>query len=312
MPLPILRIRTARVNHEHALLREIVEFPEDDGPRLIYADWLDERDRPRGEFIRLQFALAENRHAPHERVEIEARARHLLACHASAWLGPLRRHLESWTFRRGFVERIKLSIDTFLDHAEDLRGAFPLQEIVLTGASERLHELAATPKLAGLRGLGFERTWLAHRAAMLADSAHLASLRRLDLRNNGIGTAALAELAHSGALPSLRQLALGRNTALRDDGMRILLDSPLAEQLRDVDLSGCRLTDASVRRLATSPWLARLELLDLRGNSISLAGYEALLASPYWHERVGLRIPPAQSRRLHALRADAGELRDRA
>ena len=30
--------------------------PDDDLPRLIYADWLDDRGDPRGEFIRLQLA----------------------------------------------------------------------------------------------------------------------------------------------------------------------------------------------------------------------------------------------------------------
>jgi len=32
----------------------ILERPDDDGPRLVYADWLEERGDPRGEFIRLQ------------------------------------------------------------------------------------------------------------------------------------------------------------------------------------------------------------------------------------------------------------------
>jgi uncharacterized protein (TIGR02996 family) len=41
-----------------AFLRAILAAPEDDVPRLIYADWLDERDDPRGEFIRVQVELA--------------------------------------------------------------------------------------------------------------------------------------------------------------------------------------------------------------------------------------------------------------
>src|SRR5262249_27667768 len=35
----------------------IIENPDDDSLRLIYADWLDDRGDPRGEFIRIAVAL---------------------------------------------------------------------------------------------------------------------------------------------------------------------------------------------------------------------------------------------------------------
>jgi uncharacterized protein (TIGR02996 family) len=42
-----------------ALLRAICENPDDDAPRLVYADWLDEHGDPRqAEFIRVQIELA--------------------------------------------------------------------------------------------------------------------------------------------------------------------------------------------------------------------------------------------------------------
>ncbi len=42
-----------------ALLKAVVDSPADDLPRLVAADWLDERDDPeRAEFIRLQCAVA--------------------------------------------------------------------------------------------------------------------------------------------------------------------------------------------------------------------------------------------------------------
>lgn len=41
------------------LLRTIIEFPDDDTPRLVFADWLDEHGDPeRAEFIRVQCELA--------------------------------------------------------------------------------------------------------------------------------------------------------------------------------------------------------------------------------------------------------------
>jgi uncharacterized protein (TIGR02996 family) len=44
---------------EAALLRAIRANPDEDTPRLAYADWLDEHDQPeRAEFIRVQVQLA--------------------------------------------------------------------------------------------------------------------------------------------------------------------------------------------------------------------------------------------------------------
>jgi uncharacterized protein (TIGR02996 family) len=45
------------VDHD-PFLRQILAHPEDDGPRLVWADRLDERGDPRGEFIRVQCELA--------------------------------------------------------------------------------------------------------------------------------------------------------------------------------------------------------------------------------------------------------------
>jgi len=42
---------------EDAFLRAILASPQDDAPRLIYADWLEERGDPRAEYIRLLCAL---------------------------------------------------------------------------------------------------------------------------------------------------------------------------------------------------------------------------------------------------------------
>lgn len=41
-----------------AFLQAILANPADDVPRLIYADWLEERGDPRGEYLRLEVALA--------------------------------------------------------------------------------------------------------------------------------------------------------------------------------------------------------------------------------------------------------------
>ena len=42
---------------ESQLITEVLDNPDDDDPRLVYADWLDEQGDPRGEFIRVQCEL---------------------------------------------------------------------------------------------------------------------------------------------------------------------------------------------------------------------------------------------------------------
>ena len=42
---------------EEAFLRAISAAPDDAAPRLVYADWLDERGDPRAEFVRVQVRL---------------------------------------------------------------------------------------------------------------------------------------------------------------------------------------------------------------------------------------------------------------
>ena len=46
------------MSDEAAFLMAIQSRPRDDLPRLVFADWLDERDDPRGDFIRLHLALS--------------------------------------------------------------------------------------------------------------------------------------------------------------------------------------------------------------------------------------------------------------
>jgi uncharacterized protein (TIGR02996 family) len=43
---------------DRAFIRAILADPSDDAPRLVYADWLDERGDMRGRFLRLEVELA--------------------------------------------------------------------------------------------------------------------------------------------------------------------------------------------------------------------------------------------------------------
>jgi uncharacterized protein (TIGR02996 family) len=105
------------MTYDEAFLRSIVESPDDDTPRLVYADWLDDRGNPRGEFIRVQCRLARMTPDNALRPQLETRARELLDRHQDQWLGPLRPLLSRWVFRRGFLDVISVPAAAYLRHA---------------------------------------------------------------------------------------------------------------------------------------------------------------------------------------------------
>jgi uncharacterized protein (TIGR02996 family) len=49
---------TAPEDQQATFLAAIRDDPEEDGLRLVFADWLEEQGDTRGEFIRVQCALA--------------------------------------------------------------------------------------------------------------------------------------------------------------------------------------------------------------------------------------------------------------
>src|SRR5262245_55108850 len=100
------------MTQEQGFLQAIVADPEDEGVRLIYADWLEEQGNPRGEFIRLQCELEKLSADDPRRPDLEAREKQLLAEHANEWLGPLRGELVDWRFHRGFVDFVDMDAST--------------------------------------------------------------------------------------------------------------------------------------------------------------------------------------------------------
>ncbi len=125
---------------EEALLAAVYAQPRDDGPRLVYADWLLERGEPRGEFITLQFKQRERALSEAERRREQA----LLKKHGKQWLGALAPVLSfgkgyaRTTFQRGFISTadIILSVGKKLEPlwraeewktVERLEGNWPLE-----------------------------------------------------------------------------------------------------------------------------------------------------------------------------------------
>jgi uncharacterized protein (TIGR02996 family) len=75
-----------------AFEKAIIANPEERATYSAYADWLQERDDPRGEFIAVQLALEDESRSKNEREALKSREAELLAAHKREWLGELAPH----------------------------------------------------------------------------------------------------------------------------------------------------------------------------------------------------------------------------
>jgi uncharacterized protein (TIGR02996 family) len=282
---------------DDAFLQAILASPDDDTPRLVYADWLDERGAPRGEFIRVQCELARLPDDHPRRKELEARERGLLQEHERGWAGPLRAlPFVSEGFSRGFVESVRARPEAFIAHAEALFRALPVRRVtfqpriffqvvrphlVRSSAAPAMPDLAACPHLARLRAVSFWANFMGDSGLeALAASPFLGHLCLLDLRDNDLGNSGLRALADSPNAGRLDTLLLGRNR-IGPAGAEALARSRDLTQLTSLDLGGNLVRDAGVVALASSPNAGRLATLDLSGCGFGTAGARALGASPH-------------------------------
>jgi uncharacterized protein (TIGR02996 family) len=271
------------VSDADGLLQDILDNPDDDGPRLVYADWLEEHGDPdRAAFIRIQIEAARLQLEKALRPSLHERGRELLERHRGEWLRdvppPLRK---DFAFERGFVGWLYCSALEFLRGAERLFRRNPVRSVRLKYATRRLAELAACPYLARLSRINFyaagNRIDGAGASAFFA-SPYLGGLARLELNGSEIGPRGAAALAACRHLAGLRHLDLTYNR-LGDAGAAALAASPYLGNLEHLTLFGNFIGDAGAAALANSPHLNRLDFLNLIANQVGPAGVEALAAA---------------------------------
>jgi uncharacterized protein (TIGR02996 family) len=287
--------KTAEVlKTEAAFLEDILADPDDVGPRLIYADWLQEQGRSdglaRAEFIRVQCVLDGMALGDPRRAGLEERERQLLHDHRMEWARGLHRTFPRLEFRRGFVERVTIRAHRFLDRGEALFALAPLRHVKLVNLRPCLPELAATPLLSRLRGLSLNHGQLgSFRTQALLESRHLGRLTALDLGNNAIGIGGLRALLKAD-LGRLTCLALDNNY-IGENNVRALVDSPLMAQLTELNLAGNDLGDRIGDVLGDCPRVEGLTVLDLsRNRHFGIGGFLALLNSPHLRRLTTLRL----------------------
>ncbi len=178
---------------ERALLAAIGATPDDDTPRLVFADWLEENSgtmdfpREQAELIRLQCRLDPVWERFDDRVINAQRDR------VQELLRPLREAEEEWLdemagphhgitpcWRRGFVDTLLLPVQAFLREGERLRQRYPfLRKLVLFRLNGWGQRLAQCEWLRGIREIEFPCWYADSDARAVASSRHLSAVERV-------------------------------------------------------------------------------------------------------------------------------------
>jgi uncharacterized protein (TIGR02996 family) len=232
-----------------AFLSAIVARPADDLPRLLYADWLDERGDPRGEFIRLQIA---------DDPPSRARADTLLRRFGRLWAGPLADWSYCVNFSRGFPDQVVMAAEDFVQFADEVVRVAPVQRLTLINVRKWVPQLVRLPALRHLTALHLTGGQIEDEGVeRLARCSFLANLRVLRLGSNRLTSGGVAALAASAHLGQLTRLDLPAND-IGDWGARALAGSATLAGLEHLDVRDNGLSPSAVALLRTAPGLPRL------------------------------------------------------
>lgn len=196
-----------------ALHDAVVAAPDDDAPRIAYAAGIAGVDPDRAEFIQQQLELSRSWRAERPgSIEAARRAQILEHAHGRQWAAGLPQAVQSYGFRRGFVEDVGMDAAAFLAAAPALYRRAPILHLTLTDAAPVARELFASPHLAQIVSMSLANNDLGDDDVQaLAASPHLGNLRWLNLEFNRIGDAGLDALAASDHLPNLGYVGIGHN-----------------------------------------------------------------------------------------------------
>ena len=289
-------------------LAAIKSHLDDDTPRVVFADWLEENGDPeRAEFIRLQCDHASGRQAD------AARADALLIANQRKWVRGLPKSLADnpnparCIFRRGFVAEIALRGERWATDGPTITRLTPLENLTLENVvpallkspdavgvphlsipcatSAIVEALAESPMLPALTALCLTPRWgtrVSQRSVRkLLANPTLTRLRRLHLASIPAGDAVAGALVAAPHITGLEELQM-RWAEFGPAGAEALARWPGAANLRVFGIAPSDLGDEGLRHLIASPYLRNLVELDLRscglttGAAFLLAAWEGL------------------------------------
>src|SRR5262249_24161530 len=247
--------------------KAICAAPDDDTPRLVFADYLDEQqDATRAEFIRAQCESERLEPGDPRQIELEIRAAALLQEHRAVWVEELPKWVrrDRVCFRRGFPNGIEPNANQLLRNASALAHRTVIEDVSAAPSGRRApNDRAASPRPPRLRQSRNNGGGLAALRPLLAAMTGLSGLN-LYYPCQYDGDTRTTHFAELLALPSVRRLTrftlyLGENdpSAVRRAMLAALAAAPF-ENLRELTVHPESLPSVSLAALVRAPWAGGL------------------------------------------------------
>jgi uncharacterized protein (TIGR02996 family) len=270
-----------RFTDEQPFLDAIFARYTDDGPRLIYAEFLDDAgDHDRAEFVRVQVALARLPDHHPRKAELVEREAELRTAHETRWSEPLSDLGVICEFRRGVLDSVVVDAATFLKQGDEIFGRADIRRVRLRDSALVLEELLTSPLVARVRELDLWDNGLGNAGVgFINKSAQLKNLEALELGFNGIDDAGVGLLAKATNLPRVTSLSLGFNAGISSAGVSELATSPFFGNLTSLDLNANDFDHQGLQSIIDSKFLTNIYTLKLSENRIGDAGVAALANS---------------------------------
>jgi uncharacterized protein (TIGR02996 family) len=278
-----------------ALYRAILAHPDEDTPRLMYVDWLQENgDSGRAELIRLQCRLARMNEWDDGYTADRLRSERLHREHWEDWVSPPGR--PRWNERysasgfqavRGFPGGVNFTAAITPAEARRWFAPHPITQadVYISDGPDSRSSLwrITSDALPNLRALRLDAQYCrfpeTRREACEAAAECRSGLTRLEVTGDPT-PAGLEAVVTSPNLTRLEALCV-RGEGVGDDHAELLAAKLNLPVLKELGFGYRGLTPQGARRLAKADWLPRLHALRLYGHDrLGDEGLRALLAQP--------------------------------
>jgi uncharacterized protein (TIGR02996 family) len=232
-------------------LRAIAAAPNDDLPRLVFADWLTENGRQeRAELIRIEVEIARTFPGSPNRAKLFERRQDLLKLHAAEWFKKFDGKVTALQTERGFITSLRCDASTFLEHASSWFETQPITHLKIDSVWSN----------SGNRKICHAREFFT--------SQYLGQITQLDLEYAMVNPAGLYWLSQNPTISALKEINL-RNNNVGDDGVRTIARMHGMIRLESLDLVNNRISDRGAALLIGAMNLPMLRELRLSMNPIS-------------------------------------------
>jgi uncharacterized protein (TIGR02996 family) len=305
------------MTEQESFLLAIAEHPDDDMPRLVYADWLEDHGDPeRAEFIRVQVELARGVEDATKRANLEEREQELRKLHKYRWIDP---HYGNSAlidvdmyFERGFITDFEPKPEMLNSphFGTELRQYFPIDTLHLPPINEKIASvLAEASELRYIQQIIIYNDYSreatpddAKALQILLKSPHLANLKGFFCRRLGLSEAEYLALASSlsfssvrkfriydenitaraiagfvAHFPNLQIFSLAQLNGLDPEEFGQIARSMTSESLQKLSLTETLLSSQAIRAFFATDRFPNLKELDLSNCSIDASSMGVLM-----------------------------------